>query len=52
MAKAGATGVRFDTKEREALSQAAERDQRSVSSLVRKIVVEWLRENGYLKSND
>ena len=33
---------------KEALERAAQKDMRSVSSLVEKILVEWLREKGYL----
>ncbi len=49
MAKSGGVPVRFDQAEREALQQAALEDSRSMSALARKIVIEWLRANGFLK---
>ena len=42
-------GVRFSTDERAALEKAAAADDRSMSALARKIVVEWLRANGWLQ---
>lgn len=41
--------VSFREEEREALQCAAEADDRALSALARKIVVDWLKENGYLK---
>ena len=38
--------VRLEPDEREAIEQAAREDDRPVSALVRKIVVEWLRRHG------
>jgi hypothetical protein len=40
--------IRFEEPEREALERAANSDDRSMSALARKIVVEWLRTNGHL----
>lgn len=42
-------GIRLDPDEREALGRAAKADDRPISSLARKIIVAWLRENGWLK---
>jgi len=47
--KLAALGVRFAPAERAALKKAAQDDARPVSVLARKIVVDWLREKGYLK---
>lgn len=47
--QANVIGVRFERDEREALQQAAAADERSLSALIRIIVVRWLREKGYLK---
>lgn len=49
MAKTHPLGVRLEPVERDALGRAALADDRSVSALVRKIVVEWLQANGHLK---
>ncbi len=42
-------GVRFSTDERAALEKAARADDRSMSALARKIVVEWLRQHGWME---
>lgn len=42
-------GVRWEPTEREALERAAKADQRAPSTLVRMIVIEWLKKNGWLK---
>jgi hypothetical protein len=52
MAKNTQLGVRLEPEEREALERAAQADARPQSALVRKIVVDWLRENGWLKTAD
>lgn len=49
MAKTKHIGVRLEPDEREALERAAASDDRPLSALIRKIVAEWLRTNGYLK---
>jgi hypothetical protein len=41
--------MRLDPEVKAALERAAKDDMRSVSSLVEKILVEWLRANGHLK---
>ncbi len=43
------TTMRFDPEIRAALDEAAKADRRSVSSLVMKILEDWLRQNGWLK---
>ena len=40
---------RVDPALKAALQEAADRDTRSVSSLVQKILLEWTRANGFLK---
>lgn len=49
MAKTTPLGVRLDEDVRKALTKAAADDSRSVSSLLSKIVSDWLKANGYLK---
>lgn len=48
MAKTPSLGVRVQPETKEALERAAKDDLRSVSSLVEKVLVEWLRSKGYL----
>jgi hypothetical protein len=43
-------GLRIRPSLKKALEKAATDDSRSVASLVEKIVVEWLREHGYLRT--
>jgi hypothetical protein len=43
------TSTRFTPAVRSALDKAAEADTRTTSSLIQKIVTEWLKENGFLK---
>jgi hypothetical protein len=50
MAKTAPVGIRLDPDERAALERAAADDDRSVSSLARKIIYDWLRKNSCLKS--
>ncbi len=50
MAKTPSLGVRVQPETKAALEKAAKDDVRSVSSLIEKILIEWLRSNGYLKS--
>jgi hypothetical protein len=47
--KTPSLGVRVQPDTKTALDKAAKDDLRSVSSLIEKILVEWLRENGYLR---
>lgn len=42
-------GVRLAPEERTALERAAKADDRPVSTLARRIILEWLRANGHLK---
>ena len=48
MAKTPSLGVRVQPETKTALDKAAKDDMRSVSSLIEKILTEWLRERGYL----
>ena len=48
MPKILSLGVRVQLKTKAALEKAARDDLRSVSSLIEKVLVEWLREKGYL----
>jgi hypothetical protein len=41
--------VRFAPETKKALKKAAAADMRSASSLVEKVMTEWLRQNGFLK---
>jgi hypothetical protein len=44
-----ATSVRFEPHVKAALTKAAKDDARSVSSLITKLVMDWLKANSYLK---
>ena len=48
MTKTPSLGVRVQPETKTALDKAAKDDLRSVSSLIEKILVEWLRDKGYL----
>lgn len=48
MPKTPSLGVRVQPETKAALEAAAKDDMRSVSSLIEKILVEWLRLKGYL----
>jgi hypothetical protein len=50
MGKTPSLGVRVQPSTKAALEKAAKDDLRSVSSLIEKILIEWLRKHGYLKS--
>lgn len=50
MAKTSPLGFRVEPEMKSALEQAAKDDRRSVSSLVEKVLAEWLTEKGYLRS--
>jgi hypothetical protein len=41
-------GIRFENDEQEALERAAALDDRPVSAMGRKIILDWLRANGFL----
>jgi hypothetical protein len=49
MVKTPSLGVRVAPETKAALEKAAADDMRSLSSMIEKILVEWLRSNGYLK---
>jgi hypothetical protein len=51
MGKTPSLGVRVQPETKRALEKAAKADLRSVSSLVEKILTEWLRAHGYLKKS-
>ena len=44
-----ATSIRFAPRIKNAIDKAAKADARSASSLVQKVMEEWLKERGYLK---
>lgn len=48
MGKSPSLGVRVHPETKAALEKAAKDDLRSVSSLIEKVLVEWLRDKGYL----
>lgn len=48
MVKTPSLGVRVQPETKAALETAAKDDMRSVSSLIEKILTEWLRAKGYL----
>jgi hypothetical protein len=48
MTKTPSLGIRVQPATKEALERAAAEDVRSVSSLVEKILVDWLKAKGYL----
>jgi hypothetical protein len=49
MAKTPSLGIRVQPEVKAALEKAAKDDLRSVSSLIEKMAVEWLRERDYLQ---
>ncbi len=49
MVKTPSLGIRVQPETKAALEKAAKDDDRTVSSLVERIVREWLREKGYLE---
>jgi hypothetical protein len=48
MAKTDAIGTRLEPDEFNALRRAAAADDRPVTALIRRIIAEWLRTNGWL----
>ena len=52
MAKTNPLGFRVDPEVKTSLERAAKADRRSVSSLVEKILYDWLREHGHLSAPD
>ena len=51
MVKSAAIGVRVEPVVKQAAEKAAEDDCRSVSSLLEKLLVDYLKTSGYLLSN-
>ncbi len=51
MARTNPLGVRVEPDVKDALERAAKADDRSVSSLVERILKQWLTEKGFLSSN-
>ncbi len=49
MTKTSPLGVRVQPETKAALEKAAKSDVRSVSSLIEKILVDWLKAKGYLR---
>jgi hypothetical protein len=52
MANHPPTSMRLDPQIKEALARAARDDDRSVSSLVERVLKAWLTERGYLPKPD
>jgi hypothetical protein len=50
MVKTPSLGIRVHPETKAALEKAAKDDMRSVSSLVEKVLVEWLKAKGYLQN--
>jgi hypothetical protein len=48
MTKKPPLGIRFEPYEQDALEAAAKADDRPTSALGRKIILDWLRANGWL----
>lgn len=48
MAKTNPIGFRVEPELKDALEKAAKEDRRSLSSLVEIILIDWLRDKGYL----
>jgi uncharacterized protein (DUF1778 family) len=48
--KSDSITFRLEPDDRDALLRAAEANDRSLSSLARKVLVDWLRENGWTKA--
>jgi hypothetical protein len=44
-----ATSVRFEPAVKAAIDKAAKDDTRSTSSLIQKVMTDWLKEKGFLK---
>jgi hypothetical protein len=51
MPKEAPIAFRIDAEVKAALQRAAAEDRRSLSSLMDKILVQWLRANGYLRAD-
>ena len=51
MGKSPSLGVRLPPEVKSALEKAARDDTRSVSSMVEKVLTDWLRSKGYLPTD-
>lgn len=49
MSKLDPIGVRLTVEEKRALEHAAAADDRPVSALARKVLIDWLREHGWIQ---
>ena len=49
MARTASIGIRVEPQVKAAAEQAAADDHRTVASLIEKLLIEYLREHGYLK---
>lgn len=49
MTKTAAISIRVDPEIKAAVKKAADADRRTVASMVEKVLVEYLANNGYLK---
>ena len=49
MPKTSSIAIRMEPEIREALKRAAEADQRSLSSMVDKVLADWAKAHGWLK---
>lgn len=52
MAKADHLGIRLESDEKCALEAAAKADDRLISALARKILLDWMRQHGWLASTN
>jgi hypothetical protein len=48
MARTAAIGIRVEPRIKEAAERAAQKDRRTLASLMEKILVDWLVTNGHL----
>lgn len=49
MVRTASIGIRVEPELKEAIEKAAQDDRRTVAAMIEKVMVEWLREKGYLK---
>ena len=49
MTKTDPIGIRLEPEEKAALAKAAAADERTMSAMARKIIVDWLRRHGHMK---
>jgi hypothetical protein len=48
MARTAAIGIRVEPEIKEAAERAAQKDRRTLASLMEKILIDWLEGNGHL----